>query len=50
MPENDEREENNLLLIRDNYEKIIITANRMDVGNIKGIPIIFITDFLLEKY
>ena len=48
MPE-DTREEDNLLRIPDNYEKKIITANRMDVGNIGGIKIQYITDFLLEK-
>jgi len=42
------REEDNLLRIPDNYEKKIITANRMDVGNIGGIEIQYITDFLLN--
>ena len=46
MPK-DTREEDNLLRIPDNYEKKIITANRMDVGNIGGIEIQYITDFLL---
>ena len=47
MPE-DTREEDNLLRIPDNYEKKIITPNRMDVGNIGGIEIQYITDFLLH--
>lgn len=47
MPEGT-REEDNLLRIPTNYEKTIITGNRMDVGNIAGIKIQYITDFLLE--
>jgi predicted AAA+ superfamily ATPase len=47
LPENT-HEEDNLLMIRDNYKKKIITANRMDVGNIHGIEVQYITDFLLE--
>jgi len=49
MPIDSTREENNLLMIPDNYEKIIITANRMDVGNIGGIKVVHIVDFLLEN-
>jgi predicted AAA+ superfamily ATPase len=48
MPDNS-REQDNLLLIKDNYKKTIITANRMDVGEINGIEIVHIVDFLLEN-
>ena len=49
LPEGSTREEDNLLALGDNYEKNIITANRMDVGNIGGINVIHIVDFLMEK-
>ncbi|MCL1945652.1 MAG: ATP-binding protein [Chitinivibrionia bacterium] len=48
MPDNS-REQDNLLLIKDNYKKTIITANRMDVGEVNGIEIVHIVDFLLEN-
>jgi predicted AAA+ superfamily ATPase len=48
MPKFSDRKESNLLGIKDNYKKTIITANRMDVGNISGIDIVHITDFLLN--
>lgn len=50
MPQNDSREQDNLLILKDNYKKTIITANRADVGEIDGIPIVYIVDFLLEDY
>lgn len=49
MPLESTREEDNLLILPDNYKKIIITANRMDVGNIGGIDVVHVVDFLLEK-
>jgi len=49
MPLASTREEDNLLMIPDNYKKTIITANRMDVGNIGGIDVIHIVDFLLKE-
>lgn len=35
--------------ISDNYKKTLITANRMDVGEQNGIPIVHIVDLLLEE-
>lgn len=49
LPENNTREEDNLLILPDNYKKTIITANRMDVGNIGGIDVQHVVDFLLER-
>ncbi|MDR0951238.1 MAG: DUF4143 domain-containing protein, partial [Candidatus Ancillula sp.] len=48
IPDN-QHESDNLLHIPDNYQKTIITANRMDVGNIGGIEVIHVVDFLLNK-
>lgn len=46
LPENSTRETDNLLHLPDNYKKMIITANRMDVGSVEGIEIIHVIDFL----
>lgn len=48
MPKESVRETSNLLKIPDSYRKVVITANRMATGNIDGIEIIHITDFLLK--
>ena len=48
MPKESDRETSNLLKIPDSYKKVVITANRMVTGNIDGIEIIHITDFLLK--
>lgn len=48
LPSADDREVGNLLNLSDNYKKVLITANRMDVGYDRGIPIIHIVDWLLE--
>ena len=49
MPLGSTREEDNLLMLPDNYKKTIITANRMDIGNIGGIDVVHVVDFLLEE-
>lgn len=46
MPKNSKRESDNLLLIRDNYERLIVTYDYSDVGVIDGIKVIHLTDFL----
>ena len=48
IPHNSNRETSNLLKIPDSYKKVLITANRMATGNIDGIEIIHIIDFLLK--
>lgn len=49
IPKESDRETDNLLKIPDSYKKVVITANRMAVGNINGIEIIHIIDFLLDN-
>lgn len=44
-----QRELRPLTLIRDNYEKIVLTADRLTVGNYNGIRVKNLTDWLLEK-
>ncbi|MDR1473162.1 MAG: ATP-binding protein [Lactobacillales bacterium] len=48
LPKNT-HETDNLLAIRDNYQKLVITQNYDDVGIIEGIPIIHVSDFLLNS-
>lgn len=47
LPTQDNREIGNLQALDDNYAKTLITANRMDVGEVAGIPIVHIVDWLL---
>ena len=47
LPEDSNREEANLLEIRDNYPKYIVTLDDFACGNIDGIKIIHLADFLL---
>lgn len=49
IPKNSNRESDNLLLIRDNYERIIVTYDYSDVGVVDGIEIVHLTDFLKSK-
>lgn len=44
-----EREMRPLTMIGDNYEKIILTADHLTVGNYKGIRVKNLTDWLLGK-
>lgn len=44
-----EREMRPLTLIRDNYEKIVLTADRLTVGNYNGIHVKNLSDWLLES-
>lgn len=46
IPPNSTRESDNLLLIKDNYERVIVTYDYKDVGFIAGIEVIHLTDFL----
>jgi uncharacterized protein len=46
MPINSTRETDNLLLVKDNYERIIVTYDYKDVGIIDGIKIVHLTTFL----
>ena len=44
-----EREMRPLKLIRDNYEKIVLTADHLTAGNYNGIRVKNLTDWLLES-
>lgn len=44
-----DREMKPLRSIRDNYEKIVLTMDRLTPGNYEGIQVKYLVDFLLEK-
>ena len=46
MPVNSTRETDNLLVVKDNYERIIVTYDYKDVGVVDGIKIVHLTTFL----
>lgn len=47
IPENDQREVDNLRHIPDGYQKTILTLDRMHTGNVEGIQITYLLDWLL---
>lgn len=47
LPEESDRETANLLEIRDHYPKYIVTLDELAAGNINGIKIVYLADFLL---
>ncbi len=49
LPENSERETENLLAINDNYPKFVVCRDNLATGNIDGVEIIHIADFLLNE-
>ncbi|UOX37057.1 ATP-binding protein [Weissella cibaria] len=49
IPENSTRKTDNLLHIRDNYEKLLITQNYFGNPDIDGIPVINIIDWLVNE-
>lgn len=49
LPENSTRETDNLLLIPDNYDKMVISGSVENYGNIAGISIVNIVDWLMQK-
>ena len=49
IPQNSEREVENLMVIRDHYPKYVVTLNEMDTGIENGIKIVHLADFLLEE-
>ena len=48
LPENSEREVENLLEIDDNYPKYVVTMDEMAFGNERGVHIVHIAEFLLD--
>ena len=49
LPEDSDREIQNLRDIDDNYSKYIVTLDKYDTGNLDGIKIIYLEDFLLKE-
>lgn len=49
FPKHSKRESENLLLIKDHYQRLIITYDYKDVGVIAGIPVIHLTQFLMGE-
>lgn len=49
LPEESDREVANLLEIKDHYPKYVVTLDELATGNINGIKIVHLADFLLKK-
>lgn len=47
LPEESDREVSNLLAIKDHYPKYVVTLDELAIGNINGIKIVHLADFLL---
>ena len=50
LPNDSDREIDNLMEIKDHYPKYVITLNKLDRGNINGIRIVHLMDFLLSDH
>ena len=51
LPENSDKEVANLLEIKDHYPKYVVTMDELAGGNINGVKIVHLVDFLLsDKY
>ena len=50
LPENSDREIGNLLTIKDQYPKYVVTLDELSTGNVNGVKIIHLFDFLLKEY
>lgn len=48
LPEESDREFGNLLEIKDHYPKYVVTLDELAAGNINGIKIVHLSDFLLN--
>lgn len=49
LPENRNREVGNLVNLPDNYQKTVLTANRMDVGEVDGVKVVHVVDWLVGE-
>lgn len=49
LPEDSDREVSNLLEIKDHYPKYVVTLDEYASGNINGVKIVHLTDFLLSE-
>jgi predicted AAA+ superfamily ATPase len=50
LPDDSDREIDNLKLIKDNYPKYVVTMDSLVCGNVDGIQIVHIKDFLFMKF
>lgn len=48
LPEESDREIANLLEIKDHYPKYVVTLDELAIGNINGVKIVHVADFLLR--
>lgn len=49
LPEDSDREVANLLELKDHYPKYVVTLDQLAGGNINGVKIVHLADFLLKK-
>jgi hypothetical protein len=49
LPEDSDREIENLIEIRDNYPKYVVTLDEFAGGNLNGVKIVHMADFLLSQ-
>ena len=49
MPEESDREVANLLEIKDHYPKYVVTMDELAAGNINGVKIVHLANFLLNR-
>ena len=49
LPESSDREVANRPEIKDNYPKYVVTMDELATGNISGIKIVHLADFLLSE-
>lgn len=49
LPEESGREVANLLKIKDHYPKYVVTLDELAAGNINGVKIVYLEEFLLSK-
>ena len=48
LPEDSDRETDNLLAIKDHYPKYVVTLDELATGNVNGVKIVHLLDFLLK--
>lgn len=49
LPEESDREIANLLAIKDHYSKYVVTLDELATGNVNGVKIVHLVDFLLSQ-
>ena len=49
LPEESDREIANLLAIKDHYSKYVVTLDELAAGNVNGVKIVHLVDFLLSQ-